>query len=61
LVAYLPKLSAGTCMELFYAKQVGKKTVCICMIDNPSPWIVVHSDIIIGAIWELEDTLKYRL
>jgi len=25
LVAYMPKLSAGTCMELFYAKQMGKK------------------------------------
>jgi nucleoside 2-deoxyribosyltransferase len=61
LVAYLPKLSAGTCMELFYAKQVGKKTVCICMIDNPSPWIVVHSDVILSRIWELEDTLKHSL
>jgi nucleoside 2-deoxyribosyltransferase len=61
LVAYLPKLSAGTCMELFYAKQMGNKTLCICLIDNPSPWIVVHSDIIIGAIWELEDALKHRL
>jgi nucleoside 2-deoxyribosyltransferase len=58
LVAYLPKLSAGTCMELFYAKFSGKKTVCICMINNPSPWIVVHSDVTIGAIWELEQVLK---
>jgi nucleoside 2-deoxyribosyltransferase len=58
LVAYLPKLSAGTCMELFYAKLSGRKTISICMINNPSPWIVVHSDIIIGAIWELEQVLK---
>lgn len=58
LVAYLPKLSAGTCMELFYAKLSGKRTICICMINNPSPWIVVHSDVIVGAIWELEQVLK---
>ena len=58
LVAYVPKLSAGTCMELFYAKHLEKKTVCICLIDNPSPWIVVHSDIMIGAVWELENALK---
>ncbi|MEM2589527.1 MAG: hypothetical protein QXT44_07020, partial [Candidatus Bathyarchaeia archaeon] len=24
LIAYMPKLSAGTCMELFYAKMKGK-------------------------------------
>jgi hypothetical protein len=57
-VAYVPKLSAGTCMELFYAKHLMKKTVCICLIDNPSPWIIVHSDIVINAMWELEDALK---
>jgi len=58
LVAYFPRLSAGTCMELFYAKLKGKKTVCICQIENPSPWIVVHSDIILKKIEELEDALK---
>lgn len=58
LVAYLPKLSAGTCMELFYAKLKGKKTVCICQIKNPSPWIIVHSDIILKKIEELEEALK---
>jgi len=25
LIAYMPKLSAGTCMELFYAKMRGRK------------------------------------
>jgi nucleoside 2-deoxyribosyltransferase len=58
LVAYFPKLSAGTCMELFYAKLKGKRTVCICEISNPSPWIIVHSDIILKKIEELEDALK---
>jgi nucleoside 2-deoxyribosyltransferase len=58
LVAYFPKLSAGTCMELFYSKLKGKRTICICEIENPSPWITVHSDIILEKIDELEDALK---
>jgi nucleoside 2-deoxyribosyltransferase len=58
LVAYFPGLSAGTCMELFYAKFKGKRTICICEIPNPSPWIIVHSDIILKKIEELEDALK---
>jgi nucleoside 2-deoxyribosyltransferase len=58
LVAYFPRLSAGTCMELFYAKLKGKRTVCICEIRNPSPWIIVHSGIILKKIEDLEDALK---
>ena len=58
LVAYFPRLSAGTCMELFYAKLKGKKTICMCQIENPSPWIIVHSDMILKKIEELEDALK---
>ena len=58
LVAYLPRLSAGTCVELFYAKIKGKKTISICQLKNPSPWIVAHSDIIIKRIKELEEALK---
>jgi len=58
LIAYLPRLSAGTCMELFYAKLKGKKTICICQIENPSPWIMFHSDIILKSIEELGDVLK---
>jgi len=58
LIAYFPRLSAGTCMELFYAKLKGKRTICICQIENPSPWIIVHSDKVIKKIEELEDALK---
>ncbi|MGB9684646.1 MAG: nucleoside 2-deoxyribosyltransferase [Candidatus Bathyarchaeales archaeon] len=58
LVAYLPRLSAGTCMELFYAKMKGKKTISICKLKNPSTWIIVHSDMIIKRIGELEEALK---
>jgi len=60
LIAYLPTLSAGTCMELFYAKLKGKKTICICKIENPSPWITVHSDIILKDIGELEKALNQK-
>ncbi|MEM0050034.1 MAG: nucleoside 2-deoxyribosyltransferase [Candidatus Bathyarchaeia archaeon] len=58
LIAYLPKLSAGTCMELFYAKMRGKKTITICKIRNPSPWIIEHSDIIVKSFKDLERILK---
>jgi len=58
LVAYLPRLSAGTCMELFYAKLKGKKTVVICKLRNPSPWITFHADILVRSFKELEEVLK---
>ncbi len=58
LIAYLPRISAGTCMELFYAKMRGKKTVTICEIEDPSPWIIFHSDVILRRIGDLEDFLK---
>jgi nucleoside 2-deoxyribosyltransferase len=58
LIAFMPRLSAGTCMELFYAKLKGKKTVCVCQIENPSPWIIAHSDIVLEQIDQIEDTLK---
>ncbi|MEM2937192.1 MAG: nucleoside 2-deoxyribosyltransferase [Candidatus Bathyarchaeia archaeon] len=58
VIAYMPRLSAGTCMELFYAKMKGKKTICICKLKNPSPWIIVHSDIILKKIGELENALR---
>ncbi|MEM1536375.1 MAG: hypothetical protein QXT10_02900 [Candidatus Bathyarchaeia archaeon] len=58
LIAYMPRLSAGTCMELFYAKLKGKRTICICQLENPSPWIIAHSDITIKRIKELEEALN---
>ena len=61
LVAYLPKLSAGTCMELFYAKIKEKRTICICTIENPSPWIAFHSDVMLKSIGELEPVLRQGL
>jgi nucleoside 2-deoxyribosyltransferase len=58
VIAYLPKLSAGTCMEIFYAKRRGKKVIVISGMKDLSPWVVVHSDVILGSIEELEDALK---
>ena len=58
LIAYLPGLSAGTCMELFYAKLKGKKTITVCGIRDPSPWIIAHSDIVLNSVEELEELLK---
>jgi nucleoside 2-deoxyribosyltransferase len=58
LIAYLPRLSAGMCMELFYAKLKGKKTICVCPLENPSPWIIVHSHTILKDADELEAALK---
>jgi len=61
LIAYLPKLSAGACMELFYAKSKGKKVVVVSDMACLSPWIVVHSDKIVKCFEELEDALKQVL
>ncbi len=61
LVAYLSKVSAGTCMELFYARSRGKKTVTICRIKNPSPWIIAYSDIILKNIKEFDELLRRGL
>jgi nucleoside 2-deoxyribosyltransferase len=58
LIAYLPKLSAGTCMELFFAKRRGKRVITISGMDALSPWIVVHSDRILRSVEELGDALK---
>jgi len=58
MVVYLPILSAGACMEMFYAKMKGKKIIVVSEIDCLSPWIIAHSDIVLKNIDQLEDTLK---
>jgi len=58
MIVYLPKLSAGACMELFYAKRKGKKVVIVSNMDCLSPWIVVHSDVVLRSFAELEDALR---
>jgi nucleoside 2-deoxyribosyltransferase len=59
MIVYLPKLSAGACMELFYAKRKGKKVVIVSDLECLSPWVVVHADVIVRTFGELEETLKH--
>jgi nucleoside 2-deoxyribosyltransferase len=58
MVVYLPILSAGACMEMFYAKRKGKKIIVISEMECLSPWIVFHSDAIIKDFGKLEEALK---
>ena len=58
MVVYLPILSAGACMELFYAKRKGKKIIVVSEIECLSPWIIAHSDIVLKSFDQLEDELK---
>ncbi len=58
MVVYLPQLSAGACMELFYAKRNGKKVIIVSGMACLSPWIVVHSDAVVKSFADLESVLK---
>lgn len=58
MIVYLPILSAGACMEMFYAKRNGKKIIVVSEIECLSPWIVAHSDMIVKAFSQLGDALK---
>jgi hypothetical protein len=58
MVVYLPILSAGACMEMFYAKRKGKKIIVVSPLPCLSPWIVFHSDMIIKSFNELEESLR---
>jgi nucleoside 2-deoxyribosyltransferase len=58
MVVYLPIISAGACMEMFYAKRKGKKVVVVSDMECLSPWIIVHSDVIIKSFSQLEEALK---
>jgi nucleoside 2-deoxyribosyltransferase len=58
MVVYLPILSAGACMEMFYAKRKGKHIIVVSPIKCLSPWIVYHSDMILKNFDELEEALR---
>jgi hypothetical protein len=58
MVVYLPKLSAGACMELFHAKRKGKKIIIVSEMDCLSPWIVYHSDVIVKHLEDLKTALR---
>jgi nucleoside 2-deoxyribosyltransferase len=61
MVVYLPILSAGACMEMFYAKRKGKKIIVVSEMKCLSPWIVFHSNTIIKSFAGLEETLRQFL
>ena len=58
MIVFLPILSAGACMEMFYAKRKGKTIIVVSDIHCLSPWIIAHSDIVLKSLNELEETLK---
>jgi hypothetical protein len=58
MVVYLPILSAGACMELFYAKRKGKKIIVVSEIEHLSLWIIAHSDIVVRSFDDLRDALR---
>jgi len=57
MVVFMPILSAGACMELFFAKNNGKKIIVFSSIKRLSPWIIYHSDAIVRNKKELENKL----
>jgi len=57
MVVYLPKLSAGACMEMFYAKRKGKTVIVVSDMPQLSPWIKVHCDVLTKNFDELEEVL----
>ena len=58
MIVYLPILSAGACMEMFYAKRKGKKIIVVSDLPCLSPWIVFHSDKIVKNFEDLETVLR---
>ena len=58
MIVYLPILSAGACMEMFYAKRNGKKIIVVSEIECLSPWIVAHSDMIVKSLNQFEEVIK---
>ncbi len=61
MVVYMPKLSAGACMELFYAKLKGKKVMVVSDLECLSPWILAHADVVLKEINQLEEALKQAI
>lgn len=53
MLAYCPKPSVGTSMEVFYAWQLDKPVVCIVPPNVPvSPWLKYHSTKIVQTLEE---------
>ncbi|MCW4028986.1 MAG: nucleoside 2-deoxyribosyltransferase domain-containing protein [Candidatus Bathyarchaeota archaeon] len=61
MVVYLPIISAGACMEMFYAKRKGKHVIVVSENRCLSPWIIFHADAVITNFDKLEEKLKNLL
>jgi nucleoside 2-deoxyribosyltransferase len=55
VLAFCPRPSWGTSMEIMYAYHLHKWIVTICDEEDPSPWLIAHSDVIVPT---LEDAYR---
>jgi hypothetical protein len=62
ILAYCPRPSWGTPMEIIYAAEKDKWVATVCDDPNPSPWLIAHSDILVETFeeaWrEMGDIIK---
>jgi len=58
VVAFLPKVSAGVAVEIYQAKQLGKKVLLVSSLENLSPWIYAHVDKVFPSLEKLEEFLE---
>lgn len=58
VVALLNKPSYGTAVEIFVAKQLGKRVVFLSERQVPTPWPIAISDRIVNSKEELVSILK---
>ena len=58
MIVYMPIISAGACMEMFYAKRKGKTVIVVSEIKCLSPWIIAYSNRVVTSFDQLTGTLK---
>lgn len=52
VLAYCPRPSWGTAMEIIYACERDKWVIVVTEDPNPSPWLVEHSDYMVSTLEE---------
>src|SRR5271157_213969 len=52
VLAHCPKPSWGTAMELIFAQENGVWVITVCLDENPSPWLLAHSDVMVRSFTE---------
>ena len=52
ILAFCPRPSWGTPMEIIYASENDKWVVTVCSDPNPSPWLIAHSDVLVKTFEE---------